>query len=196
MYISAGNGLPSLIFNKNTLKISYSCMPNIKSKIESHNSKVIQKNKTDKTKNKECNCRVKSNCPLNGKCLSEGIIYKAIVSVGNNTSTYVGLAGGSFKSRYYNHIKSFNHAKYEKETELSKYVWQQKKKQAKYNIQWEVVTHSNTNKRDSGQCNLCLDEKMEILSMKNKLINKRSEVISACRHNKLKKQKIKGSNPS
>ena len=99
------------IFNRNTIKISYSCMPNIKSKIESHNSKIIKKNKVDDNASKKCNCRDRGNCPLNGKCLSQGIIYQAIVTTDNNTSTYVGLTGGPFKSRYHNHIKSFKNLK-------------------------------------------------------------------------------------
>ena len=30
------------IFNKNTIKLSYSCMPNIRSKINGHNEKILQ----------------------------------------------------------------------------------------------------------------------------------------------------------
>ena len=30
------------IFNKNTIKLSYSCMPNIRSKINGHNKKILQ----------------------------------------------------------------------------------------------------------------------------------------------------------
>ncbi|PIK60592.1 hypothetical protein BSL78_02528, partial [Apostichopus japonicus] len=41
--------------------------------------------------------------------------------------------------------------------------------------------------RRSGQCNLCIDEKLCILLSKNPhLLNKRSEFISKCRHNRLK----------
>ena len=35
------------IFNKNTIKLSYSCMPNIRSKINGHNKKVLQPKATE-----------------------------------------------------------------------------------------------------------------------------------------------------
>ena len=44
------------------------------------------------------------------------------------------------------------------------------------------MRQSNINMRESGQCNLCLDEKIEILKLKGNAINKRSEIISTCRH--------------
>ena len=49
------------IFNKNTVKVSYSCTQSI---IKSHNKKVINK---DVKELMPCNCRVKSECPLNGE---------------------------------------------------------------------------------------------------------------------------------
>ena len=38
------------IFNKNTIKISYSCLPNIRNIINSHNKKILEaENKTNRT---------------------------------------------------------------------------------------------------------------------------------------------------
>ena len=54
----------SKIFNKNTIKISYSCTRKIKSIISSHNKQIL----TPKNKWVRCNCRVKNSCPLNNKC--------------------------------------------------------------------------------------------------------------------------------
>ena len=45
------------IFNRNTLKLSYSCMPNIKTKINAHN-RVILRNTRSKNA-KSCNCQQK-----------------------------------------------------------------------------------------------------------------------------------------
>ena len=42
--------------------------------------------------------------------------------------TYIGLMETPFKDRYRNHVKSFNNEKYQKETELSKYIWELKDK--------------------------------------------------------------------
>ena len=61
------------IFNRNTVKASYSCTQNMSSMIRSHNKKVI--NKDDK-ESKSCNCRIKSECPLNGQCQVTDIMYK------------------------------------------------------------------------------------------------------------------------
>ena len=41
---------------------------------------------------------------------------------GLNISSYLGVTGNSFKTRYCNHIKSFKNKRYKNETELSKYL--------------------------------------------------------------------------
>ena len=65
-------------FNKNTVKISYSCTHNIKTIINSHNTKILfPKNSTGK---RTCNCLNKVNCPLEQKCLMTNIVYKAKVT--------------------------------------------------------------------------------------------------------------------
>ena len=64
------------IFNRNTVKVSYSCTQNMSCMIKSHNKKVINK---DIKELKSCNCRVKSDCPLNGQCQVTDIIYKCTV---------------------------------------------------------------------------------------------------------------------
>ena len=61
------------IFNKNTLKSSCSCMPNIKTKINAHNTE-IPKNA------KQCNCQQKENYPIKGTCLKESLVYYATIS--------------------------------------------------------------------------------------------------------------------
>ena len=79
------------IFNKNTLKISYSCMPSLQTIINSHNRKVLS---SAETRNEEtCNCKVKENCPLQGNCLTANNLYKATLSSsipGYGTKIYLG----------------------------------------------------------------------------------------------------------
>ena len=41
---------------------------------------------------------------------------------------YVGVTPNDFKTRYRNHLKSLRNEKYKPETELSKHVWNLKKK--------------------------------------------------------------------
>ena len=137
--------------------------------IKSHNARVIKGN-LHKSPKKMCNCRVKNNCPLNGKCLNKSVVYKATVTSNNMSKEYIGLTGNTFKERFNSHSKSFRQKKYRKETELSKYVWSLKDKEINYVIKWEILRKSNTFKRKSGICN------------NKNMLNKRSELISKCRH--------------
>ena len=163
---------------------------NVGALIKAHKAKVKRENNKDLKKQCNCNRKYKGKCPLNGKCLSEAIVYQANVKSSTECKTYVGLAGGTFKERFNNHIKSFTHKKYQNETELSKYIWSLKNKQEEYNISWNILRQSNKFRRQTGICNLCLEEKMAILENKrldpNKSFNKRSELISKCRHNNRK----------
>ena len=64
------------LFNKNTVKISYSCTRNIKAIINSHNAKILFPKKS--TEQRTCNCSNKVNCPLEQKCLTTNIVYKSL----------------------------------------------------------------------------------------------------------------------
>ena len=55
------------ILNRNTIKISYSCMPNMKQIISSHNRKISEPNEpkgNTMTSKSKCNCRVPNECPI------------------------------------------------------------------------------------------------------------------------------------
>ena len=69
------------IFNRNTVKLSYSCMPNMKNIISAHNKHILNSvpQPTD-TRSKECNYRHKEKCPLDGNCQASGIVYQATVT--------------------------------------------------------------------------------------------------------------------
>ena len=76
---------------------------------------------------KPCHCRNKDECPLNGQCLAQDIVYKCIVSISiNPDKIYLGTAERDFEKRH-NHTKSFRQKRYSKETTLSKYIWEIKK---------------------------------------------------------------------
>jgi hypothetical protein len=164
-------------------------MPNIASVIKSHNIKVATNNKdTPQESPKTCNCpkKEKPNCPLQGNCLAASIIYKAEVKVTNeptNTKAYIGLTELTFKKRYYNHVQSFKKEAKKHSTELSRYVWQLKKKKKPHTISWSIVTKARPYSNGSKRCDLCLTEKLAIINAdKQNLLNKRSELISKCRH--------------
>ena len=71
------------IFSRKNVKISYSCMDNLKTIISSHYKNVS--NSTVKA-TRMCNCRNKNNCPLEGYCLTDKIVYKAEVKIEKPTN--------------------------------------------------------------------------------------------------------------
>ena len=97
------------IFNRNTVKISYSCLRNISSIISSHNRNIL----SPKQQSFGCNCRVKNECPLNGECQTPSVIYRADVvnNFNDEEKFYFGSADTTFKERYRNHIGDFKHEK-------------------------------------------------------------------------------------
>ena len=99
------------------------------------------------------------------------------------------MSGGPFKERYNNHKKSFNLERHEKETELSKHVWSLKRNARDFSIRWCVLARSNTHRNPSGSCNLCQAEKLAIVDHRSpNLLNKRSELLSQCRHHSPRKK--------
>ena len=91
------------IFNRKTIKLSYSCMTNIGSIIRAHNTQVLENTGLDESETaKTCNCTKakKSQCPLQQKCLTKNVIYKAVVKTSNDEKYYVGSTGRTFKERY------------------------------------------------------------------------------------------------
>ena len=165
------NYLLHKIFNRHTLKLSYSCLQNMKSIISSHNKHVLSKTNTPTQQPDTCNCRKKPDCPLEGKCLQTNVIYQATVT----TETYVGLAT-NFKERYRNHQTSFRHSKRRNETELSKYVWNLQDAKKLFGIKWKVIKKCDPYGNVSKKCNLCLYEKFIIICKKELCsLNRRNE---------------------
>ena len=88
-----------------------------------------------------------------------------------------------YLQRYANHLMSFRKEMYENQTELSKYIWSLKRDGNNFRVGWEVLRKAPAYSCLSKQCDLCLTEKLMILySNKSLLLNKRSEIISKCRH--------------
>ncbi len=81
------------------------------------------------------------NMPAPGKMHDyKDIVYNATVTTSNTNSTkhYIGMTASTFKERYRNHIKSFNHKRYSNDTELSKYIWKLKDNKQDFDITWSV----------------------------------------------------------
>ena len=75
------------IFNRHTLKLTYSCMPNMKFIIASHNKTVLSNCSSTLAAEpfKQCNCRKKDHCPLERQCLTNKIVNQATVTTGMTT---------------------------------------------------------------------------------------------------------------
>ena len=74
-----------------------------------------------------------------GQCLRECMVYEAKPSTENNFKRYYGTCEGEFKSRFYNHSKSFRNRG--NETELPKYIWQLKDESKNYNMCWKIFMY-------------------------------------------------------
>ena len=57
------------IFNRNTVKVRYSCMENVSQIIKKHNNK--------------------NNCPMNGDCRFENVVYKCVESTTEKSKEHV-----------------------------------------------------------------------------------------------------------
>ena len=84
------------IFNKNTVKVSYSCTQNMSQIIKGRNKKIVQKETQDTL---ECNCKVETDCPLNGDCRKENVIYKCTAATCNLEKVCLGLTKAELKNR-------------------------------------------------------------------------------------------------
>ena len=68
-------------FNRNNVKVGYSCMNNMARVIKSHNAKILGKDDQSPAYNNQCNCRKKDLCPLDGACqVVNNIVHKATVT--------------------------------------------------------------------------------------------------------------------
>ena len=176
----------SKVFNRNNVKVSYSCMPNVASIIKSHNKKILNNNKQG-SNNIGCNCAKKDECPLHGNCLDSNIVYCGEVIKKNeeNGRNYIGCTEKTWKDRQYKHRNSFKDLSKRNASQLSNYIWELKDNGVcinDINFKWSVIDHAPAYINGTGKCNLCLTEKYNIIMSPLELINKRSELISKCRH--------------
>ena len=171
------------IFNRNTIKVSYSCMPNFSQVINRHNSKIKKQNETEDIPG--CNCRRGPvECPLNGDCQQKGLVYGAKVT---NTRTktsefYTGVTARRFKDRLYEHRTSFNRRN-EKPTKLSDHVWKLKDRNEPYTVSWWVIDRGRAYNPSTKNCEICNKEKYHIMFNPNTAtLNSRKEIFAPCMH--------------
>ena len=169
------------VINIHTVKLSYSCMPNMENIIKQSNARVM----TEPVPNRDgqCNCNNRDACPLDGSCLTSCVVYSAAVTAENIEHMYHGSTEGEFKSRYNVHETSFRLRRYAKETRLSEFIWSLKDKNIPFTVKWSITARAHPYKCGTRRCDVCISEKTIIARSKHpKLLNKRSEIVSKCRH--------------
>ena len=140
---------------------------------------------TDPQTKKECNCRRRDECPLDNKCLTDCLVYQATVTQPSKAQQdlYIGLSGDTFKTRLANHKKSFKNETYQFETALSQHIWNLKRSDTPFTIQWKIIDRGKLFSPVNNLCQLCTKEKYQIIfSPENPLLNIRNELGTYCRH--------------
>ena len=103
----------------------------------------------------------KQNCPVDGKCQTESVIYEATVTevISRKKETYTGLTTRRFKDRLYEHNTNMNTRKYRLKDRATPY------------------------NPESKRCRICLKEKWYILyKADGATINRRSKIFNSCMH--------------
>ena len=160
-------------------------MPNIRAKINSHKKKKNTTTQAHRT-TELCNCLVKDDFPMSGLCLTSSISYQATKKCSDSKhkqKRQKGICETTFKKCYANQRKSFNLIKSKNDTTLSIEYWNSKQKQQAWRLTWKMKGQYKAYNPTLKKCNLCLNKKLAIIKDPDKnLLNKRSEVISQCRH--------------
>ena len=89
--------------------------------ISSHNKHALNSNRTEFG----CNYNNEDECPLENKCLTPIIVYRADVTNNkiNEHKYYYGISDTPFKERYENHKTPFRHRSHLIASDLSKPYW-------------------------------------------------------------------------
>ena len=78
-------------------------------------------------------------CPLNGKGLTESLVYKAALIAGHEQFYYVGMTEGPFKHRYNGHASSFRLEGYRSAIKLSEKFWTLRDRGIYFYIDWSII---------------------------------------------------------
>ena len=159
-------------------------MPNMAQLISRHNSKVKKQDQVRVSPG--CNCkRGVATCPLEGTCLTKGVVYGATVTKTSDqsTETYTGLTARRFKDRFYEHTSNSNNESESSKTTLAGHIWNLKRQGEDYTTTWKIIDRGKEFNPSTRSCQLCLKEKFHIMfSSDGATLNDRREIFSTCRH--------------
>ena len=169
--------------NRNKVKLSYRCLPNVKAHIAKHNAKILNQANQDIAP-ENCNCNDPSVCPLPEKCTAKNVVYQATIKTdGNHIEKYVGLTAPSFKTRYLNHNSDLRYESRRNSTTMSIHIWNLMEQNKPYQIKYKMLGRATPFSPISGVCNLCTSEKHFIVfKPETNTLNKRKEIFAHCRH--------------
>ena len=131
-----------------------------KNVIEKHNSKIMEY--PESTSNKTCRCGQKSDCPLNQNCLSECLVYNAVVNV-STMKNYHGTCEKRASKRditITRHHLETNHVR-KVQSFLTTY-WEFKENDENYTIDWLIAMKAHPYIFGTRICDLRLCEKLLI----------------------------------
>ena len=122
----------------------------------------------------------KVECSMEKNCQVDDVIYKCDVARPLPKKVYLGFAEGQWKSRFCNYKLSFKHKRYSNKAALSSYMWHLKSVLSETpKLKWSVLRcippysmippGSNISKKRF----LCLNEKLEIVTLRFELLSKR-----------------------
>ena len=167
------------VINRYKVKLSYRCLPSIGSMLSQHNKKLLGEGE----EMFRCRCQDKSSCPLPGRCTTDKLVYRATVTSDNSTETYVGMTANKFKDRFSKHKWDFKHRPENGATKLADHIWKLQDNAEEFKIEWEIVKRANPFSPVSRKCNLCIEEKYQILFNPGQAsLNSRLELFASCRH--------------
>ena len=132
---------------------------------------------------KECvGHRRNKECPIeNKKCNLQNNIYNAQIITHDKTYNYIGMSAPPLRLRVATHVQSFKSES--NQTELSGKIKELEKNGTQYEIKFKLIENKNSYSPESKRCQLCTAESYYILySNLGNLLNKKSEIISKCRH--------------
>ena len=179
------------LFSRQTVKISYKCMPNMAQSVSRHNATVLKGDQPQPAAPpvRSCNCKDgPATCPAQAKCLTDSVVYKATVTetVSGMKEIYTGMTANRFKDRWYGHNSDMNNPG-NKGTRLSAHIWELKDKGTDYDVEWDFIDRAPSFNPITRKCRLCLKEKFHIMySKEGSTLNKRQEIFNTCRHRKQK----------
>ena len=154
----------SKIFNKNNIKVSYSCTDNLQTIIKKHNREIRETSKKPSTENNG-NYKKKNDCPLKNNCLTSSVVYNANVTTESDTigKNYIGLTEGTFKQRYTQHKLSFRKRNYSNSTQLSKDIWTLEDSNTNFTTNWSILATAPAYSNKTKRCHLCPTEKLYLI---------------------------------